>query len=135
MKVMSCVPLLPEARMLQHRSLEYRHYSEDQRTNENMSWLPDDLEFQFDGRPYLYEPEYTDEQLQDLEERERREREELVEAEESLPDRRAGNWWCSCWHCEVMATNQECLCCRDWDHISSLLNLVLFDSKINLFGL
>ena len=33
--------------------------------------------FQFDGRPYLFEPEYTDEELQELRERAKRQRELL----------------------------------------------------------
>ncbi len=40
---------------------------------ENMSFIAADEEFQFDGSPYMFEPEYTDEELQDMESRQREE--------------------------------------------------------------
>ncbi|XP_039650889.1 uncharacterized protein LOC120555826 [Perca fluviatilis] len=70
----------------------------------------------FEGRPYLFEPEYTDEELQIMEEN-RRAAEEAAEITEipDTPNRCAGDWWCSCGQCQPMATEEECLCCRESD--------------------
>ena len=39
----------------------------------------------------------------------------LRERDAATQPRTSGNWWCTCGHCEAMATQQECLCCREWD--------------------
>ena len=68
-----------------------------------------DDDFEYDGRPYRFEPEYTDEEL--LERRLRRQREEQLIREQQQPAARRridGNWWCSCGQCSTMPTdNQE----------------------------
>ncbi|MDW1553039.1 hypothetical protein [Vibrio sp. YT-18] len=39
------------------------------------NFVEEEFDFaEFDGRPYLFEPEYTDEELHEIEERRRRER-------------------------------------------------------------
>lgn len=82
----------------------------------------EDYEDEFDGRPYMFEPEYTEEEL--LERRRRREREgERAQAEEAAAQqeslaaqpRTTGSWWCSCESCDKMPTEEECFCCKDWD--------------------
>ncbi|XP_061877782.1 uncharacterized protein LOC133630284 [Entelurus aequoreus] len=78
----------------------------------------DEIAFDFDGRPYLFEPEYTDEELQEIEERTRRDG-VGQQAEGTEPAaarlRNTGNWWCSCGCCVLLPTEEECLCCREWD--------------------
>ncbi|KAK7168520.1 hypothetical protein R3I93_004741 [Phoxinus phoxinus] len=73
--------------------------------------------FMFDGRSYLFEPEYTDEELQELRERATRER-ELPVVNAATQPRISGNWWCTCGDCKAMDTEQECLCCTEWDLLS-----------------
>ena len=75
-----------------------------------------DDDFEYDGRPYLFEPEYTDEELREMEEQTRREREEQEarDEEESRP-RINGDWWCCCGHCNAMPTEEESLSCTEWD--------------------
>lgn len=73
-----------------------------------------DDDFDYDGRPYRFEPEYTDEEL--AERRLRRQREEQLSKEQSAARLRVGgNWWCSCGHCSSMLTEEERLCCSEWD--------------------
>ncbi|CAL8397646.1 unnamed protein product [Boreogadus saida] len=66
-------------------------------------WLLEDaLDFEFDGRGYLFEPEYTQEELREM------------EAAEAVP-RITGNWWCACGKCRQMPTEVESRCCTEWD--------------------
>ena len=79
-------------------------------------WLPDYSEF--DGRSYLFEPEYTDEELLALE-NESAER-EVQRAEQAVAASQPGTsvtWWCSCGCCVQMDTEEESLCCKEWDII------------------
>lgn len=70
--------------------------------------------FEYDGRPYRFEPEYTDEEI--LERRLRREAEEQQTREHTASARSRINstWWCECGHCASMTTEEECLCCLQW---------------------
>lgn len=74
-----------------------------------------DDDFEYDGCPYRFEPEYTDEEL--FERRMQRERAEQLAREQATTARpRVGaNWWCCCGHCTAMVTEEECLCCSEWD--------------------
>lgn len=74
-----------------------------------------DNDFEYDGRPYRFEPEYTDEEL--FERRMRRQREEQLAREQQTAARPRidANWWCSCGQCSTMPTEEECLCCSEWD--------------------
>lgn len=81
-------------------------------------------EFEDDGLfgtlPYLYEPEYTDEDLRERDERAARERQLAEDADAntdlaSTQPRTLRNWWCTCRRCKIMPTEEECLCCREWD--------------------
>ena len=71
----------------------------------------DDKPFEFDGRPYLFEPENTDEELLALDsERAGQKAEQAVAA--SMP-RTLTTWWCSCGCCVQMDTEEESLCCKE----------------------
>lgn len=73
-------------------------------------------DFEYDGRPYRFEPEYTDEEI--MERRKQREAEEQRDQERQAAarPRQEGSWWCSCGgHCTVLGTEEECLCCFEWD--------------------
>ena len=71
--------------------------------------------FEYDGCPYSFEPEFTDEEL--IERRTRRQREEQLAREQQTAARLRidGKWWCSCGQCSPMPTEEECLCCSEWD--------------------
>ena len=74
-----------------------------------------DDDFEYDGRPYRFEPEYTDEER--FERRTQRQREEQLAREQQTAARPKidANWWCSCGQCSTMPTEEECLCCSEWD--------------------
>ncbi|KAL0150481.1 hypothetical protein M9458_050717 [Cirrhinus mrigala] len=78
----------------------------------------EDETFEFDGRPYLFEPEYTEEELRERRERreiERQRAEEAAASRATTQPRITGRWWCSCRCCEIMPTDMECFCCKEWD--------------------
>ena len=69
----------------------------------------EDEPFEFDGRLYLFESEYTDEELRERDERAARERQRAAAATTDLaPARTSGKWWCTCHCCEVLPTEHEC---------------------------
>ncbi|CAL8371584.1 unnamed protein product [Gadus morhua 'NCC'] len=68
------------------------------------SWLLEDaLDFDFDGRGYRFEPEYTQEELREMEARAT----EAPEAPAEAVPRFTGNWWCACGKCRQMPTEHE----------------------------
>lgn len=75
---------------------------------------------------YLYEPEYSDEQLRAMED----ETAEAAAATDALPaaeeepaGARAGAiWWCLCSNCAPMDTEQESVCCREFQRCQFLLD-------------
>uniref|UniRef100_A0A672HK02 Uncharacterized protein n=1 Tax=Salarias fasciatus TaxID=181472 RepID=A0A672HK02_SALFA len=71
--------------------------------------------FEYDGRPYRFEPEYTEEEI--LERRLQRQAEEQRARESSASARPQtdSTWWCECGHCASMPIEEECLCCVQWD--------------------
>lgn len=84
----------------------------------------DDEPFAYGARPYLYEPEYTEEELRERDEREARERQLAEDAAAAIANtdlnsatqpRTSRNWWCTCQRCKLMPAEEECLCCREWD--------------------
>jgi len=81
------------------------------------------------NEPYMYEPEYTDEELIEMDAK--RSEREKKSVETAAPgdaienrDRTSGDWWCQCRKCIQMPTEDECFCCREWDlvipHITEL---------------
>ena len=91
-------------------------------TMENLSDVEveeiDDEPYEFDGRPYLFEPEYTDEELLALEnERVDREAQRAEQAVVASRPRTSVTWWCSCGCCVQMDTEEKSLCCKEWDII------------------
>ncbi|CAL8338889.1 unnamed protein product [Boreogadus saida] len=81
-------------------------------------------------RGYLYEPQYSDEQLRAMEEQEAAEAaaataeaDDLPASDEEPAMARAGaDWWCLCSHCAPMDTEQESVCCREFQRFQFLLD-------------
>ncbi|KAK7162541.1 hypothetical protein R3I93_006766 [Phoxinus phoxinus] len=72
--------------------------------------------FVIDPEPYLFEPEYTEEELALMD----REREERYEPEQTGAGERTwanSNWWYKCDCCEQMPTEIESLRCSEWDQV------------------
>ncbi|CAL8389156.1 unnamed protein product [Boreogadus saida] len=65
--------------------------------------LEDELDFEFDGRGYRFEPEFTQEELREMEARATEAPEAPAEAVPSI----TGNWWCACGKCRQMPTEVE----------------------------
>ncbi|XP_056432861.1 P2X purinoceptor 7-like [Gadus chalcogrammus] len=85
--------------------------------------------FDFDGSPYLYEPEYTEEELQEQDERSRRMGEQPAEEVEEDHSRRAGIFWCACGYCEPMGTEAECFCCQECDLFRRALDAMHIETR------
>ncbi|XP_051992948.1 uncharacterized protein LOC127651242 isoform X2 [Xyrauchen texanus] len=89
-----------------------------------------DLLCESDARGYLYEPQYSDEQLREMEEQEAAgaaaaagEQDLLGGQEEEPGQTRAGvNWWCQCSRCASMQTDRESCCCREFQRCHFLLH-------------
>ncbi|XP_060793031.1 uncharacterized protein LOC132896311 [Neoarius graeffei] len=94
----------------------------------------EDIDFSTQPRGYLYEPEYTDAEIQQMEvERAEREREMVsreVEGEAAAARPRVtDNWWCTCFKCEVMQTEVECYCCQEWDLVMPRMQDISIDEE------
>ncbi|XP_055025174.2 uncharacterized protein [Misgurnus anguillicaudatus] len=79
-----------------------------------------------DVRGYLFEPQYSEEQLRQMEEQEAAAVAAAVAlpvAGEELGLTRAGrNWWCLCSRCAPTDTEIESVCCREFDRCQFLLD-------------
>ena len=74
---------------------------------------------------YLFEPEYTDEQLQ------RRDEEEAAAAAGVDEEERVGNdSWCLCTNCVPMETEPESLCCHEFHRAQFLLDELLDERDV-----
>ena len=66
-----------------------------------------DDDFEYDGRPYRFEPEYKNDEER-FERRMQRERAEQLEPENKQPlhvhEWTGANWWCCCGRCTATAT-------------------------------
>ncbi|XP_041789086.1 uncharacterized protein LOC121627487 [Chelmon rostratus] len=103
-----------------------------------MSDYSSDEEYDFSTQPegYLYEPEYTDAELYQMEvERAEREREMAsrdVEREigaAAARPRVTDTRWCTCNKCEVMQTEVECYCCHEWDLVMPRMQDLSIDEE------
>lgn len=65
---------------------------------------------EFFAVPYLFEPEYTDNELRQMEETATATR--LSQA--IVRPRSNETWWCTCSKCQPLPTEQECQCCHEW---------------------
>ncbi|XP_065144026.1 uncharacterized protein [Paramisgurnus dabryanus] len=72
--------------------------------------------FVADPEPYLFEPEYTEEELAFMD-REREERSEPEQTGAGERTRANSNWWCKCDCCGQIPTEIESLCCLEWDQV------------------
>jgi len=96
----------------------------DIESNDNVSDIEDDEECVLFNEPYMYEPEYTDEELIEMDAK--RSEREKKSVETAAPgdaienrDRTSGDWWCQCRKCIQMPTEDECFCCREWDLVTN----------------
>ena len=104
----TCFVVLFTARKVHNKMSDYESEEEN-------------IDFSTQPRGYLYEPEYTDAELHQMEidraERERVDREVEVEdgatAGAARP-RVADKSWCTCLNCDIMQTEVECYCCHEW---------------------
>lgn len=69
-----------------------------------------------DPEPYLFEPEYTEEELAQMD-REREETQEDEAAGGTMRTRANSTWWCQCNYCAQMSTEEESFCCTEWDQV------------------
>lgn len=60
----------------------------------------------FGIEPYAFEPEYKEDELENL----------ATGNNPSSPIIPTLDEWCSCGHCEVMPTVEECVCCKQCDY-------------------
>ncbi|XP_051963680.1 P2X purinoceptor 7-like [Xyrauchen texanus] len=70
-------------------------------------------EMHFYAQPYLFEPEYTDAELREMEEEAAAAAQ--TQGEATVRQRAQDTWWCSCGQCMAMPTDEESLCCNEWD--------------------
>lgn len=78
----------------------------------------DEVPFTLEPRGYLYEPEFTEEELLQMETRQaERDREET--SVENVAQERIGNTqWCECMNCISMPTDPESYCCHEWNLVT-----------------
>ena len=85
-------------------------------------WDFEEVMVETDVRGYLYEPQYSDEQLRAMEEWEAAEAAAATAEADALPAadeepamaRAGADWWSLCSHCAPMDTEQESVCCREF---------------------
>lgn len=65
----------------------------------------------FFAQPYLFEPEYSDQELREMEEASAA----AARLQASERQRSHQKWWCSCSKCCEMTTEVESICCHEWN--------------------
>ena len=72
--------------------------------------------FEYEGAGYMFEPEYNDEELNEREEQERVAAQQQADAEPPM-QRTLGDAsiWCQCGHCGNMPSEEESMCCFEWE--------------------
>lgn len=75
-----------------------------------------EADLEYGSAPYMFEPEYTDEELRQIDEEKARLQAENSLMGDSQTPRRIDNLdWCFCGNnCTIMAAEQECLCCAEF---------------------
>uniref|UniRef100_A0A673I3R6 P2X purinoreceptor 7 intracellular domain-containing protein n=1 Tax=Sinocyclocheilus rhinocerous TaxID=307959 RepID=A0A673I3R6_9TELE len=67
-------------------------------------------EMEFFALPYLFEPEYTEEEIRQMEETAA-----ATQTSQASGRRRSNEtWWCTCGKCQPLPTEEESQCCHDW---------------------
>lgn len=64
----------------------------------------------FFAQPYLLKPEYTESELPEMEAASAQ-----TQPQASGKQRVMDMWWCKCGQCQAMPTEQESVCCVNWD--------------------
>ncbi|XDV31922.1 hypothetical protein PO909_002845 [Leuciscus waleckii] len=65
------------------------------------------MRWSFSPYPTFFEPEYTDEDLRQMEET-------AAATQTSGRQRSNETWWCTCGKCQPLPMEQESQCCHDW---------------------
>ncbi|KAK7909692.1 hypothetical protein WMY93_014378 [Mugilogobius chulae] len=99
----------------------------------------ENIDFSIQPRGYLYEPEYTDAEIRQME-LERAERERMDSEVEQVAGATAGDmrqrltdkWWCTCLKCEIMPTEVESYCCHEWDLIMPQMQDLSIDEEASV---
>ncbi|KAK7172391.1 hypothetical protein R3I93_004651 [Phoxinus phoxinus] len=68
-------------------------------------------EMEFFALPYLFEPEYTEEEIRQMEETAAA----THTSQASCRRRSNETWWCTCGKCQPLPTDEESQCCHDWN--------------------
>ena len=81
---------------------------------EDFEYLPEEeYGMEYGPEMYMFEPEYTAEELV-LRNEARLNIASSQIRDENIPQRTASLFWCTCRHCELKATPNECMCCQEW---------------------
>lgn len=80
------------------------------------------MRWSFSTLPYLLEPEYTEEEIRQMDEN------AAATHTSQASGRRRSNetWWCTCGKCQPLPTEKESQCCHDW----TISNLRIFLSSL-----
>ena len=75
--------------------------------------MPDAMDY--GHAPYMFEPEYTDEELREMEQAEinNNNSSSSVVVQTRQRHLEPHHLWCKCTNCATMGTDDECLCCAE----------------------
>ena len=84
-------------------------------------------------QPYMFEPEFTDEEIQQRE-REQEERDTADSGATAAPEpegppRAFNTDWCECGRCQPMPTEIESLCCKRWQRVQFVFDELPADTE------
>ena len=76
--------------------------------------MPDAMDY--GHAPYMFEPEYTDEELREMEQQQQAEINNNSSDVGQTRQRHLepSHLWCKCTKCAIMGTDDECLCCAEF---------------------